>query len=200
MPFLYPSCSGRIARRITILAGLGLVLCQLAACASPEARIYTLVSQTGQRVAGRPTSVSVETVDVAKYLDQPQLVRRSGAVQLGVSEFERWGEPMGSMVQRVLAENLRQRLPVGSLVTTSQAASGKEAAVLELSINRFETDAAGVVVLQAQWRLHYRNRGRNAAAQANIAVPPAATGASGQVEAMSRALDQLAGHIAANLR
>ncbi|WP_425545500.1 hypothetical protein [Labrys sedimenti] len=48
--------------------------------------------------------------------------------------------------------------------------------------------------------MHYRNGGRSAAAQANIAVPPADTGAPAQVEAMSSALDQLAGHIAAKLR
>ncbi|MGO4336546.1 membrane integrity-associated transporter subunit PqiC, partial [Labrys sp. KB_33_2] len=180
--------------------GLGLALALLSACASPAAKIYTLAAQSGQKVAGRPVSVSIETVDVAKYLDRPQLVRRSGDVQLGVSEFERWGEPMGSMVQRVLAENLRRRLPAGSLVTTSQTVSGKEAATLELSVSRFDTNAEGVVMLQAQWRLHYRNGGRSAAAQASIAVPPADTGAPAQVEAMSSALDQLAGHIAAKLR
>ncbi|MGO4340030.1 membrane integrity-associated transporter subunit PqiC, partial [Labrys sp. KB_33_2] len=123
-----PFSSFRRSGRLAALTGLGLALCLLAACASPEAKIYTLASQGGQRVAGRPVSVSIETVDVAKYLDRPQLVRRSGDVQLGVSEFERWGEPMGSMVQRVLAENLRRRLPAGSLVTTSQTVSGKEAA------------------------------------------------------------------------
>lgn len=195
-----PFSSARRSGRIAALAGLGLALALLAACASPDAKIYTLAAQGGQRVTGRPVSLSIETVDVAKYLDRPQLVRRSGDVQLGVSEFERWGEPLGSMVQRVLAEDLRRRLPAGSLVTTSQTVSGKESATLELSVSRFDTNAEGVVLLQAQWRLHYRNGGRSAAAQANIAVPPADAGAPAQVEAMSSALDQLAGHIAAKLR
>ncbi|WP_448950008.1 PqiC family protein [Labrys neptuniae] len=195
-----PFAACRRSLRIAALLGLGFNLALLAACASPDAKIYTLAAHGGQQAAGRPVSLTIETVDVAKYLDRPQLVRRSGDVQLGVNEFERWGEPFGSMVQRVLADDLRRRLPAGSLVTTSQTVSGKESTSLELSVSRFDTNAEGVVVLQAQWRLHYRSGGRGAAAQANIAVPPADTGAPAQVEAMSSALDQLAGHIAAKLR
>lgn len=195
MPFVSFRCSGRIAA----LVGLGFTLALLSACASPEAKIYTLASQGEHRLTGRPVSLLIETVNVAKYLDRPQLVRRSGAVELGVSEFERWGEPLGSMMQRVLAENLRRRLPAGSLVTTSQTVSGKESATLELSVSRFDTNAEGVVVLQAQWQLHYRSGGDGEAAQANIVVPPAGAGTPAQVLAMSAALDQLARHITAKL-
>ena len=176
-----------------------LVLPLLAACASSDAKIYTLTAEGGGRVAGRPVSISIETVDVAKYLDRPQLVRRSSSVQLNVSEFERWGEPFGSMVQRVLAENLRLRLPAGSLVTTSQTVTGKEASTLEVSVNRFDLDDTGMVVLQAQWRLHYRTGASGAAAQANISVRPAGSDTAAQIQAMSQALDQLAARVAQRL-
>lgn len=136
---------------------------------------------------------------IAKYLDRPQLVRRSDDVQFSFSEFERWAEPMSSMVQRVLAEDLRRRLPIGSLVTTDQDVSGRETVTLELTLGRFDRDTKDMVFLEGQWRLNYRNGRRSAAAQANIAIRPITNDAS-QVQAMSAALDQLAAQIAQQLR
>ncbi|OYR10267.1 PqiC family protein [Brucella thiophenivorans] len=177
-----------------------LVMILLAACASPNAKVYMLAVQKGQHAQGRPISLSIETVDIAKYLDRPQLVRRSDDVQLGVSELERWGEPLSSMVQRVLAENLRQRLPEGSLVTTSQNVTGKEAGTLELSVTRFDADATGAVVLIAQWQVHYRRKGASGAMHANITVWPLDGSTRAQVKAMSDALDQLSVRVVAGLR
>lgn len=177
-----------------------LVMILLSACASPNAKIYTLTGQKGQHAQGSPISLSIETVDIAKYLDRPQLVRRSDDVQLGVSELERWGEPLSSMVQRVLAENLRQRLPKGSLVTTSQTVTGKEAGTLELSVSRFDADATGAVVLIAQWQVHYRRGGASGAKHANITVWPLDGSTHAQVRAMSGALDQLSVRVIAGLR
>lgn len=179
--------------RSVVPAGL---LAVLAACSSPPPKVYTLAATPGTLVGGRPVAASVAAVEVPKYLDRPQIVRRSGSVELGVDEFERWGEPLANMVQRVLAEDLTARLPAGSVVTTSRTLSGDETLTVELAVGRFDPEPDGTIVLEAQWRLR-RNAGSRAATEtARISRRPADQSTAAEVEAMSAALGDLADRIA----
>jgi uncharacterized lipoprotein YmbA len=185
----------RRAALTALLAGTA-----LAACSSTPPKVYTLVTVPGASVGGRPVTASVALVDIPKYLDRPQIVRRSGAVQLGVDEFERWGEPLANMVQRVLAGDLTARLPSGSVVTTSRTLSGDEAVTIELAVGRFDPDADGTVVLEAQWRLRRKSGSRAKTETARITRRPADDSIAAEVRAMSDALGELADRIAQGMR
>ena len=180
---------------------LGLVIAaSLSACGSAAPKVYTLVAVPGTAVGGRPVTASVAAVDIAKYLDRPQIATRSGTVELGVAEFERWGEPLANMVQRVLAEDLTRRLPAGSVVTTSRTLSGDESRTVELALSRFDPEADGTIVLEAQWRLRPRAGGRAKTETARISRRPADETTAAEVQAMSEALGELADRIAGGLR
>jgi uncharacterized lipoprotein YmbA len=182
------------------LAACFLATLALASCASPNAKIYTLIALGGDiRSAGRPVTLSVATVGVPKYLDRPQIVRRSGEVELGVAEFERWGEPLGNMVQRVLAEDLTRRLPRGSVVTTSRTLTGDETSSIELDLSRFDAQADGTIVLDAQWRIRRNGRGVSPPQTVRITRRPADAGTPATVKAMSDAIGDLAARIAARM-
>jgi len=183
------------------LAACLLVPLALASCASPNAKIYTLIALGSDvRSTGRPVTLSVATVGVPKYLDRPQIVRRSGEVELGVAEFERWGEPLGNMVQRVLAEDLTRRLPRGSVVTTSRTLTGDETSSIELDLSRFDAQADGTIVLDAQWRIRRNGRGVSPPQTVRITRRPADAGTPATVKAMSDAIGDLAARIAARMR
>src|SRR5262249_15363674 len=149
----------------------------------PPPKVYTLAAMAGAPVGGRPLTVTVAAVDVPKYLDRPQIVRRSAQVELGVAEFERWGEPLANMVQRVLAEDLTRRLPTGSIVTTSRTLSGDEAVTVELALSRFDPEADGTIVLEAQWRLRRRSGSRSKTETARISRRPADETTAAEVQA-----------------
>lgn len=185
----------RRAALAVLLAGTALV-----ACSSPPPKVYTLTTVPGSAAGGRPTTASVALVDIPKYLDRPQIVRRSGAVELGVEEFERWGEPLANMVQRVLADDLAARLPAGSVVTTSRTLSGDEAQTIELALSRFDPDPDGTVVLEAQWRVRRKAGGRARTETARITRRPADDSTAAEVRAMSDALGELADRIAGGMR
>lgn len=173
----------------------------LAACSSPAPKVYTLTSTAGTAAGGgRPVSAAVAAVEIPKYLDRPQIIRRSGAVELGVAEFERWGEPLANMVQRVLAADLSSRLPAGSVVTTSRTLSGDETLTVEVAVGRFDQDADGTIVLEAQWRLRGKGPRRANTETTRITRRPADQGTAAQVQAMSEALGDLADRIAAQVR
>jgi uncharacterized protein len=191
-------------RRSALPRSLALcVLCALCltSCASQSAKIYTMTAlDKGSPVAGRPVTISVATVGIPKYLDRPQIVRRASAVELGVAEFERWGEPLGDMVQRVLAQDLTQRLPRGSVVTTSRTLTGDETSSIELDLSRFDADADGTIVLDVQWRIRRNGRGLSSLQSVHITRRPADATTPATVKAMSDALGDLAARIAARLR
>jgi uncharacterized lipoprotein YmbA len=178
-----------------------LLAAALAACSSPPPKVYTLAAVPGAAaVSGRPVTASVAAVEVPKYLDRPQIVTRSGAVELGVAEFDRWGEPLANMVQRVLADDLTRRLPTGSVITTSRTLSGDEDLTVELALSRFDPEVDGSIVLDAQWRLRHKARGKPVTETARITRRPADESTAAEVQAMSDALGELADRIAAKLR
>ena len=192
--------------KATLISRCGLAACllvtlSLASCASQNAKVYTLVALGGDvRKSGRPISMSVATVDVPKYLDRPQIVRRSSEVELGIAEFERWGEPLGNMVQRVLAEDLTRRLPPGSVVTTSSTLTGGEKSSVELSLSRFDAEADGAIALEAQWRIRRNGQSVSSPQTARILTRPTDASTTATVKAMSDAIGDLATRIAVKMR
>ena len=122
----------------------------LAGCTSPEPAYFTLAAVPGQAAAGGPKLVEMQRPGLAGYLDRPGIVRANGAYQLQVAGTERWGEPLGDLVGRILSEDLNQRLPGTSVFTTAGSISAQPDARIELDVQRFDADASGDVVLLAQ--------------------------------------------------
>ena len=179
-----------------LLAGLA-----LSACRSAEPAYFTLAAMPGQAGAGGPRLVEVQRPGLAGYLDRPGIVRANSAYQLSVAGMERWGEPLGDLIGRVLAEDLNQRLPGSSVFTTAGTISAQPDATVELDVLRFDPDAGGQVVLLAQVAV---SRGRDRATATTQTVRrtmrPASPATADLVAAMSTVLGQLADTVAGMLR
>jgi uncharacterized lipoprotein YmbA len=183
-------------KRRTLLAGLA-----LSACTSAEPAYYTLAALPGAAGAGGPKLVEVQRPGLAGYLDRPGIVRADSAYRLSVAGMERWGEPLGDLIGRVLAEDLNQRLPGSSVFTSAGSISADPDATVQLDVQRFDADAGGQVVLLAQVAV---SRGRNRATAITQTVRqtmrPAGPATSDLVAAMSTVLGQLADTVAGTLR
>jgi uncharacterized protein len=186
-------------RRGFLSIGLGapmLGLALLAGCAdSPQPRIYTLAIQPGTQLAGGPSSLSVVGAAIPRYLDRPQIIQHGGPYRLDVSEFDRWGEPFGDMVTRVLVGDLAQRLSKTQVFRDSSPTATNAAASLQLDISRFDPDPDGTVVLVVRWTL--QGKALIAEDSNRLTVKPASDAVPDIVAAMSQALGQLADRIAA---
>ncbi|MCO6416543.1 PqiC family protein [Siccirubricoccus sp. KC 17139] len=164
----------------------------LSSCSSPEPDYYRLVAVPGGTRAARPLRVELRQVGLARYLDRREIVRGGASVRLDIRDGERWAEPIGDMVTRVLAENLNQRLP-GSLVVPEQNAVGGDPEVTaEADITRFEDDGTGRVVLEGRFQVR-RLGGRAAGLNRQVAevVPLPGSGTAALAQAMSTALGRL---------
>ena len=187
--------SGKLSRR-RLLAGLGLLAGLEGCTTSPNSRFFTLAAQPAAAPPGRsPPTVAVKPVELAKYLDRPQIVRHSDAYELQISDLERWGEEMHDMVTRVLIENLSLRLPASQVVGTSGSLTVRADVTVEVDISRFDTDQSGKVFLDARSAVQREVR-RPSMWSDRITVQPTSPSVTDLVAAMSDALGQLSDRIA----
>ncbi len=185
-------------RRGLVLLPLALALAQ---CASADPAIYTLRAVPGAALGGGPMAIKVARPGLAGYLDRPEIVRDGTANRLSLNSGERWGEPLGDMVARVLALNLAQRLPGSSVFTEAGTISVDPSATAEFDIQRFDLDASGAVVLLVQVAVEQgRSHDPSATRSLRLTVQPASTGTPDVVAAMSASLGQLADQVASLLR
>lgn len=175
---------------------LALALPAVSGCGtSPPAVFYTLASQPGPVMPTRKTSVELRRVGVAGYLDRPEIVRGTVDFRLQVSDGDRWGEPLGRMLDRVVTEDLVQRLPDASVFAESGAISTRPDTVLEIDIQRLDADPGGMMVLLAQ--IAVRPDGKTASAQTvRLTAPIPGLGSQAHAAAMSVVIGQLADRVA----
>jgi uncharacterized protein len=175
-----------------LLAVLAAVLALGACSASPNPNLYTIAPVSGAERGNAPKLISLRQVVVARYLERSQIVRSSDGYRLDVMANDWWGEPLGSMLDRILVQELSQRLPQSTVFSESSAIATSPDATVEVTIQRLDRNSEGAVVLQAQLGVSMRRRTvpvlRNFRTQVALPTPDM----SGQVAASSTAVGQLA--------
>lgn len=170
---------------------LGLAMVLAGCQASPSPALYTLAAVPGPVVSARAQAVELRRVGLAGYLDRPELVRGTVQYRLVVSEAERWGEPLGRMIERVLTEDLVARLPGSAVFAESGAISTRADTVLEMDIQRCDADPDGTLVLLAQVALR-PDDGPARARTLRFTQTVAGPGGAAHAAAISQALGALA--------
>jgi uncharacterized protein len=168
----------------------------VAACSSPDPVLYTIATAPGAVQAGGPKVVLVQQIAVAHFLERSQIVRSSENYRLDVMSNDWWGEPLTAMLNRVLVEELGQRLPQSTVIADNGAVSARPDATVEINIQRLDEDAAGKLVLQAQVSVRATRQIQPVLRSFRVAVVPTAPGVPGEVAAISSAVGQLADGIA----
>jgi hypothetical protein len=177
---------------------LGVTL--LAGCTSPTPELYTLAALPGPVLHTPHQSIELRRIGLAAYLDRPGIVRSNAQYRLQVTDNERWGEPLGSMLDRVFTEDLVQRLPDAVIFTESGAISALPGAVLEIDVQRFDPDADNTVVLLAQIAIRHENNRTPAIARTiRLTATPSGATTAELAAALSTVLAQLSTQVAGML-
>jgi uncharacterized lipoprotein YmbA len=184
-----------LARLLSRRSALGLVLMG-AACASPNPNLYTLATIPGTERRGAPAVIELRAIALARYLERSQIVRSSEDFRLDILNNEWWGEPLDTMLSRVLTQNLTQRLPNTTIFAESGAVTATPDAMMGINIQRMDQARNGNVMLIAQISV---TRRQTTARTITIQVTPASTGTAALVAAMSEAVGQLADQAAGML-
>lgn len=173
----------------------------LAACGgSPKTNFYALEplpaahSMSARR---QPSPVTVDHVALPEMLDRLSLVTEGPGNHISVSDTDRWAAPLDEQVRRTLTEDLRQRIPGGSVLTAGDPAP-PGARSLTLNVEQFVADPTGEVTLEADWSLH-GGKTTDLIHHVRIQTASADPGGNAIASSMSRALAQLADKISSEL-
>ena len=134
----------------------------LAGClgSSRPSRFYTLAPlQVRDSQGGTPpdATLAIGPVEIPESIDRPQIVTRTGANELVVAEFDRWGGSLDSEISGALVATVRDRLasqqiavaPWRSAILSGVGPSYRAA----VSVSRFDGIPGQSVVLQGRWEL-----------------------------------------------
>ena len=162
----------------------------LSAMASPAAQVSPL-----------GVTLGVGPVVIPGYLDRSELVTRLSEHQLALSPIARWAEPLEVGVVRVLHENLTQLLQPDEIVGYPWYVSQEVTYGIAIEFTRLEADSSGAVEIDAAWTIgsgdhdEVFDRGR-----ATFRGPGGGATTEASVASLSRAFEELATRISAQLR
>jgi uncharacterized protein len=191
--------STRHLSKMMVLALMLALAVALTACGSSPPTLYTIAPVEGVTQQPGPKIILLQQIGFARYLERSQIVRSSENYRLDVMPNDWWGEPIGSMLIRVLVDEMSQRLPQSVVLSENGAVSSPADATIELNLRRLDEDAAGNVVLTAQAGVSFKGRAAPVLRSFHFAVPPQAPGVPGEVAAISVVVGQLADGLAAML-
>jgi len=176
----------------TLLSVTACLLAALSACSSAEPEYYTLSSVAGHLYTDKTVMVKVRRPVIPLTLDRPEMVSKNGEFRIHEHENRLWSEPLDTMIERILADDLRTRLNRSTVVTESSGISIKAAYILDVDIQQFGTDENGNAILQAQGLMRRQNE-KDIALPVMLHGPRATPG-----EPMAKALSILLGEFADN--
>jgi uncharacterized protein len=179
---------------------LALPLLAAACGASPEPNYYTIVPRNGPTFPRGPKVILLKDIGLASYLDRREIVRSSEGYQLDIRANDWWGEPLASLLGRVLVVGLSQRLPNSRVYSESGAITADPDCTVGVNIQRLDADRAGALILVAQVAAEFNRPRRMAARTFTFSKPLATQDTPGLVAAISDAVGELADGIAALLQ
>ncbi len=176
----------------------------LAGCATtPPPTFYQLSETASTQLSGlqRGLAVGVGPINVAPYLDRPQIVIRGAGHKLELSEFNRWVEPLTDSISRVIIINLSNELQSTRVfkIPRRNKTIPLEFRV-EIDIARFDGELGGDALLVARWTLYGR---QDKALVTQVSIIRESSGGEGfdlLIAAQNRTLQNLSQEILAAIK
>ena len=188
-------------RRLTFTA-LSLLLL-LGGCSSKSEffRLQpTLKSSQGAKSLHTDRILGIGEVQVADYLEKPELVTRLNPQRLDVHEERRWAGSLAKGIQQTLQQDLAVLLPRHSVLSYPWEEPVDDRYRLYLTVDRFDGDANGTVVFAGRWSLADRSADRIVDGESFRYLEHGAPSPEGIVATQSRLVGRLARRIASKVR
>ena len=172
----------------------------MAGCAQATKNFYVLTA-SGPVPSGGGIGIGVGPINMAEYLDRPNLVIQEAPNQLSVAEDHRWAGDLSASIVRVVAADLGRRVGTGNVRTYPWLRDDELRYQVTLDIRQLHSEADGYAVIEAGWRL-YSLPDRKLKTSRTFTSREAlqSDGYNSSVAAQSVLLDRLAGEIAGAIR
>jgi uncharacterized protein len=185
---------------VSVVMALALAGCGTTAAA----RFYTLNSTATATPAAAGASsqnftVVVGPVSIPAAVDRPELVTTLDSNTVDIDAFNRWAEPLGDGVARVVAGDLAALLG-SSTVAVAPLANFQPAYRVTLRVQRFDSVLNTSVLVDAVWVVRKEPDGTAQSGHTLARETVSGTGFDALVAAHSRALATVSADIAAAIR
>jgi len=172
---------------------------------SPPSRFF-LLSPSPEGASAVPSpgpegALGVLPTRIAAYLDRPQIVTFLGDNAVDLDEFNRWAEPLGAGVSRVLAQDLSALLPAWRVTPQPWDPTVPLRARLVVEVTALGWNKRGEARLEANWAL-LTAAGELTAARGRVVLrrEVSGTGTDAAVAATSSLVTEMARDIAVAVR
>jgi uncharacterized lipoprotein YmbA len=192
-------------RRAALLLLLALApACRILPEAKPEGtRFYTLELPvpSGSGDGAGPLALGLGPISIPGYLDQPQMVTRLDDERIAFSSGDRWAGSLRSQFERALSLRLMSALGTDDISLFPWWHGHRIDLSVQLNVLAFEPDSTGTARLDALWKVkNGHNEEIVRAGRVSVREPIGSGGTPAAVEALGRALDQLADAIAGDVQ
>jgi uncharacterized lipoprotein YmbA len=188
-----------------------IVLCTVAVLlmtgCSSKSNFYQLHASKAERystshsaVHSKSTVVGIAEVDLADYLDKPQIVTRLSAGKLQLHEEDRWAGALDKNIQAILTRNLSQALPHYTFLSSPWDEPVEDRYRIYVDVERFDGDMNGTVTLDARWSLVDKEKNRLLIGEKVHYLEQGAAGIDGIVTTQSRMVDRLSRQVAKKIK
>ena len=184
---------------------VGVLMLVLTGCGgmTAPARFYVLSPLPSEGKGGqtlvdeRLIRIGIGPVEVAQYLDRPQIVTRVSPNELKLADFDHWGEPLKDNFSRVLSENILTLLSGEPIAVFPLRGPTRLDYRVEVEVIVLDGDLGGRAELVARWGI-IRDEDREMIFTKKSRISEAAGGGSYEafVSAQSRAVEALSREIA----
>jgi len=155
------------ARSITLSVLVSLLL--FACGSSPPVRFFSLSSMESvyRQDPGDAVVLGLGPLHIPDYLNRSQIVTRGAGVEMQIDEFNRWAEPLGQSLHRVVSTDVDNLLDGVVVIPYPYEATVRTLVDYRLlgDIIRFDADQSGRIVLDTQWAIF-------PAVGSGVTVPP----------------------------
>jgi len=182
---------------------LAVLLTLIGCAATPPPNFYQLNEPAATRLTGveRGIAVGVGPVNLAPYLDRPQIVIRGVGHKLELSEFNRWAEPLSDSISRVVIINLSNMLESTRVFKIPRRNKTIPLEFrTEIDIARFDGAMGGDAVLVARWSLYGRKETALLTKVSLISESSGEADFENLIAAQNRALQKLSQEIVAAIK
>ncbi len=129
------------------------LLLTVAGCGStPQSNYYLLSSPVSTLPSGSEPSIGIGPITMPEYLNRNSMVFLRSENELEIASFERWAEPLGDGIQRVLAMNLAGMLDTQNVRAFPWARSRAPEYAVRLRIAGLDADSDSASLV-AEWAL-----------------------------------------------
>jgi hypothetical protein len=195
--------------RLTLIAmavALTTAGCSTVLAPRPDPTHFFILSAVNPSGANAPSAnnlvIGLGPITFPDYLSRAEMVRRMSDDRVEISSTDRWAEPLDVSFKRVFAHDLSTALGGAQVVVfPSLGEPPRFNYRVEMTIDRFDTDAQSNARLDARWTITEGSTGRAVDSSTSTLNVPAAAGGSvtAAVGALNQAASQFAGQLAAAL-